>query len=323
MAEVSRAFRAMNTDVLAAVVASPRRRVEAAAALREVERLFAEIETALSRFRPTSELSALNRAAGRPFRASPLLYTVVAEALAAARATDGLFDPTVLGALVAAGYDRSFELIEQRPASDPIAPSGAQPSASADCEGRHSSWRDIRLDPEGRTITLPAGLGLDLGGIGKGWTVDRAVERLRRFGSFAIDAGGDLYAAGSPPGGTSWTVGVADPSAPGRDIAVLAIRNRAVATSTVARRRWVRDGTPGHHLIDPRTGRPAESGVLSVTVVAESVARAEVLAKVALLLGPEAGLRLLDEASGAAGLLVLADGRVEMSARLREVQRVA
>ena len=310
--EVSRAFRAMNTEVTAIIVAEREREDEAACALGRVETLFAEVEAALSRFRPESELSALNRAAGAPFLASPLLFEVVTLALEAARATDGLFDPTVLGALAAAGYDRSFELLTADAASAHPPP----PSAPG-------SWRDVRLDPARRIIHLPPGCGLDLGGIGKGWAVDQAVEALRPFGSFAVDAGGDLYAAGTQADGSPWTVGVEDPRDAERDLLVLAVRDRAVATSSVARRRWRQGGQERHHLIDPRTGLPAESGVLSVTVVAGTVARAEVIAKVALLLGPDEGWRFLDGQPDTSGLLVLADGQVELSAGLGEARHVA
>ncbi|HEX5503654.1 MAG TPA: FAD:protein FMN transferase, partial [Thermomicrobiales bacterium] len=301
----------MNAEVLVIVVAGDGGHGEAMAAARDVERLFARVEAALSRFRPASELSRLNRAAGRPFRASPLLFAVVSAALAAARETGGLFDPTVLGALVAAGYDRSFELLAAGPDGPPPA---APPRPRCD-------WRDVALDERAGTIALPAGCGLDLGGIGKGWAVDRAVDRLRPRGNFVIDAGGDLYAAGAQAGGAPWTVGVADPHVPARDLLVLTPRDRAVATSTTARRRWKRGGVERHHLIDPRTGAPATSGVVSATVVAESVARAEVLAKVALLLGPRAGRAFLDRQAGVPGILVHADGRVDLSSLVSEVAR--
>ncbi|MBI2862509.1 MAG: FAD:protein FMN transferase, partial [Chloroflexi bacterium] len=164
-------------------------------ALHSVEMLFAEVESVASRFQWESELSQLNRAAGQPFQASPLLFTLVASALNAARTSDGLFDLTILGPLLAAGYDRSFEfLVEDR---------GSAPNIDA---GRLYSWHDIHLDAQTRTIFLPHGCGLDLGGIGKGLTVDRAAERLRGFSNYAIDAGGDIYVRGIQCDGNQWTV---------------------------------------------------------------------------------------------------------------------
>jgi thiamine biosynthesis lipoprotein len=303
MAEVTRQFRAMNTDVLAVVAVEAAEGAPAAAALEEVEGLFAGVEACASRFRPESELSRLNRSAGRQFAASPVLYALVEAALRGAAETEGAFDPTLLDALERAGYDRSFDqLPDERPAPSE-GDSPALPVAGA------ADWRMIRLDPEGRTITLPPGCRIDLGGIGKGWTVDEACARLRGggFRDFALDAGGDLYAAGRQGDGEPWTVGVADPDRPEQDLAVLAVDGRAVATSTTARRRWRIEGEARHHLIDPRTRRPAASGIVSATVVAESVARAEVLAKAALILGPEEGRALL-ERRGVAGLLVLDTG---------------
>ena len=313
MDEVSRSFRAMNTDVLAVIAVDPDRRDDASGALDGVETLFADVERCLSRFQPSSELSRLNRSCGAPFEASALLFAVVEDALAAARLTDGLFDPTVLDALETAGYDRSFELLASAPI-DSSAPT-IRARAAARC-----AWRDVRVDARRQVISLPVGRGIDLGGIGKGWTVDRAAEKLRAFGNFAVDAGGDLYAAGVQADGTPWTVGVEDPRNRDRDLLVLAVRDRAVATSTVARRRWWRDGRERHHLIDPRTGQPSRSGVVSVTVVADSVARAEILTKAALILGPEEGLRFLDRQPGVAGLLVLDDGRSLCTAGFHEVQ---
>ena len=315
--------------------------------------MFEETERALSRFLAESELSALNRSAGRPFRASPLLLQAVTAALAAARETDGLFDPTVLNALLEAGYDRSFELL-----NDGVEESGLQESGSRIREGADNvlipesgrlggslalpvplsprppvppsprlpaspplthqySWRDVVVDLGSGTITLPPNTGLDLGGIGKGWTVDRATNALRRFNNFVVDAGGDIYAAGTQDNGMPWTVGIEDPVDNSRDIAALAIHDQAIVTSTTRRRRWLLHGREQHHLIDPRTGRCADTGVLSVTVVAGAVARAETLAKAALLLGPRESAWFLEK-HGAQGILVLDGGQVKLTSSLQK-----
>ncbi|MDO8691618.1 MAG: FAD:protein FMN transferase [Dehalococcoidia bacterium] len=313
MHETSLFLRAMNTDVMVAVSAGAGRQTEAQAALRDIETLFALVGSTISRFSPDSELSSLNRAGGRPFAASPTLFSCVGRALAAARATGGLFDPTVLKDLLRAGYDRSFE---DMPADSlpPEPPCGEIPN---------SSWREVRLNAWDRTITMPKDCGLDLGGIAKGWTVDLACRRLRAFESYAVDAGGDIYAAGGQRGQSSWTVAVEDPFALGRDLLSLDVTDRAVATSTTVRRRWRQGGREQHHLVDPRTGQPSQSSVVAVTVVANSVARAEVLAKAALLLGPERGLRFLEAQYQVEGLLILADRRVWRTAKLQEVKNAA
>ncbi len=319
MHEVEGAFRAMNTDVRVVIVATPDRLLEAVSAIDGVRALFSEVETALSRFLPESELSSMNRSAGAPFKASPLLFTVVAEALRAAEATDGLYDPTVLGALVEAGYDRSFEMMDATPERTVPGEAPFLAFHQGGQLGAHRySWRDVRLDPTAHTIVQPRGCAIDLGGIGKGWTVDRAAERLAAFCGFVVDAGGDLRIRGTQADGSLWAVGVEDPFDRDRDIAVLAARDCAVATSSITRRCWRRNGETRHHLIDPRTGRPSESGAAAATVSAPTAARAETLTKAALLLGPHAGARFLDTQPDAAGMLVAADGRVVASSRFPE-----
>lgn len=155
----------------------------------EVRRLFAEWERRLSRFRPDSELSRLNADAGRPVVVSHLLFEVLEAALRAARATAGLYDPTLLRALERLGYDRSFEQVgvDVPAAPGPVPPGGG--------------WRRVELDPKGRTVTLPPGVGVDLGGSAKGMAVDAAVERLRTLGIGAamVSAGGP--ARPRPPAG--------------------------------------------------------------------------------------------------------------------------
>jgi len=143
--------------------------------------------------------------------------------------------------------------------------------------------------------------------------VDKAAERLHDFANFAVDAGGDLVVRGSQAGGAPWTVGVQNPFALDLDLLVLTVRNGGVATSTTARRHWVREGQKQHHIIDPRTGSPAATGVTAVTVISRSVARSEVLAKTALLLGSTEGRAFLQAQPDAEGLMVLDDENVVTS----------
>jgi FAD:protein FMN transferase len=306
--EVSLSFRAMNTDVLGVVVVPDDGAHEAEVALGQVKALFAQVEATLSRFRPESDLSKLNAAAGTPYQASPMLFDAVDLALRAARESEGVFDPTILSALVGAGYDRSFELLAERDAT---------PRPAVARSGR--SWRDIKLDHSRRLVHLPAGCGIDLGGIGKGWTVDLARQLLRPFEHFVVDAGGDIYAAGTQADGDDWTIAVDDPRRPGSDLCVLRARDRALATSTVVRRHWRQGGQERHHLIDPRTGAPAVGDVLAATVVADTVARAESLAKVALILGRDSGVAYLGRQHRAAALLALTSGEVVLTDGFEEL----
>ena len=211
--------------------------------------------------------------------------------------TRGRFDPTVLGCLVNAGYDRTFSEV---PADGPpVAPAPPAPGCG-----------EIRLWPLIPGVALPAGVQLDLGGIGKGYAADIvAIELLEAgAGGVCVNVGGDLRVAGEPPSGGAWVVAVDDPFQPGRDLLHLALHSGAVATTTRLKRRWRRGGRDVHHVIDPASGEPASSGVAAVSVVAGEAWRAEALAKAAFLAGPADGARFLAE-NGVTGLVVDDHGR--------------
>jgi thiamine biosynthesis lipoprotein len=289
-----RTFLAMGTDVeLLSVGGDPQ-------GLAEVEDLIASLEARWSRFLPGSELSSLNAAAGRPVRLLPDTFALVEAAVDAWRRTDGRFDPTILPVLAALGYDRSFEQV----ARDGPADATTTPAAVPGCGG-------IALQREMGLALLPPGVALDLGGIAKGHTADRAVVALLAAGAAGAMAnlGGDIRVAGAAPGEGPWTIGVDDPHRPGHDLAVLALAEGAVATSSRTRRRWTRGGQVLHHLIDPATAAPARSGVDAAVIVAGEAIWAEVLAKVALIAGAEEGAALVGR-FGATGLLVLDSGEI-------------
>jgi thiamine biosynthesis lipoprotein len=266
-------FPAMGTEV---TLLAPAGRVDEAAG--RARRLFEDWERRLSRFRPDSELARLNAHAGRPVPVGALLYQVLETALAAAGATGGVYDPTMAHQLERLGYDRSFE---QLPASSP----------RREAAGPGGGWRAVGMDPAARLVTLPPRVGVDLGGIAKGMAVDAATERLRDAGlaPVMVNAGGDLRVHGRLPGGGDWSIAI--DGRRGRLRVPLAAG--ALATSGVARRRWSQGGEPRHHLLDPRTGEPALTGLWSVTAVAGSCAEAEVAAKVAFVLGRAAGAEFL------------------------------
>jgi len=281
-------FPAMGTTIS---VLAPESDAEAA---RDATRwLFAEWEAALSRFRLDSELSRLNARAGEWVAVSSLLFTVTATALKAARATNSVFDPTLLRQLVSLGYDRTFSALPPitPPLSKAVRPGGA--------------WRGIRLDRGERRIFLPAGVALDFGGIAKGMAADAAVERLREVGisSGCVNAGGDLATFGLPPDGDGWPIGVQGIHA----THMITLRRGALATSGIANRQWRQGAFVRRHILDPRTGMPAEAGLWSVTVAAERCAQAEAAAKAAFVLGPCEGARFLDERH-LAGLFALENG---------------
>lgn len=287
-------FRAMNTEV---AVAAPGLDDAAERALaRQIAAVFADAEQRFSRFRDDSELTRLNRARG-PIAVSPELLDVLRRARRHAIETDGMFDPAIGAALCAAGYDRSFS------------PGGLDRAAPILPVAR-ARLSELVIDERAGTVHRPPHVQLDLGGLVKGHTVDRAAALAPA--NAMIDAGGDAVARGAGPDGAGWWVEIEDPDDPRRTIAALRLRDRAVATSAPNRRRWRAGGAVAHHLIDPGTGLPSTSDLAQVTVAAPCAETAEVLAKVAFLLGAERGARWLAGRHGVGGALVARDGALRL-----------
>jgi thiamine biosynthesis lipoprotein len=288
-----RGFRSMGTDVSLIGPADSDDFDIAEAAVRAV---FDREDRRFSRFRADSELSLVNARASTWTSISFEFAAVARLAFAAWYGTAGRFDPTVLDAVVAAGYDRDFDelLAGARGAIRPPRPCG----------------RVSEVELESDRIRLPEGVGLDFGGLAKGWTVDVAAEAAVACGLpwALVNAGGDLRVAGRVPD-EGIVVSVEDPEDVDAEVGRIVIDEGAIASSSVTRRAW---GEGLHHLIDPSTGRPAGGAVLQSTVWAPTCAEAEVRAKEALLDGEP----YLDRG---AGLLVLRDGRVVTNLTMSEV----
>jgi thiamine biosynthesis lipoprotein len=257
-----------------------------------IHRAFEREERRFSRFRADSELSVVNAACGRPVRVSATFAAVLRFALDGAVSTGSLFDPTVLGAMEAVGYDRPFDevLAGARGVLHPTSPCGR--------------WREVTLDDD--VARLPAGVGLDLGGVAKGWTADVAADLALDAGLpwVLVNAGGDLRIVGDAP---PIDIAVEDPDDPGSELGRLSLREGGVATSSTRSRSW---GAGLHHVIDPRTGAPSETDLLQVTVTAPTCAEAEVQATAALLRG--------SDSAGRAAAAVTADGRVLVTVPIGE-----
>jgi FAD:protein FMN transferase len=261
------------------------------------------LERRWSRFIATSEVSRLNRAGGEPLHVSAETRLLVRRALEGYRVTAGRFDPTLLGAVLRAGYVDSFERLED----------GVPRFTSALCTGAHR----IEVDDDAGTVRVPEGVGFDPGGIGKGLAADIVADDLVRFGAdgVCVNVGGDVRVAGRSPTGDAWRIEIEHPitSLP---IATLEVRDGAVATSSRIRRSWTTvDGDERHHLMDPATGTSARSPVLAATAIAAAGWQAEVLAKAGFL-GAARGLDLVDDL-GAAAMVLVPDG-ILASARWRE-----
>jgi thiamine biosynthesis lipoprotein len=272
-----------------------------ASALETVPQWFEDWESVLSRFRAGSELSQLQSRSGKNLEASPMLCAVLAESLRAAEYTDGLVTPLVLDALRAAGYEDSFDEKDFYPAPNP----GAVIHIP--------DWRAIRCSPSRGRVNLPRGSHLDLGGIAKGWAASQAAALLSRHGPALVDAGGDIAVSGPREDGSPWPVGVGNPFAPSELLFTIALSAGGIATSGRDYRKWIQAGRPRHHIIDPRTGEPAETDVLAATVVGPDPCMAEAGAKAAFILGSRDGIDWLDRHPELAGMLVLDDRRIEYS----------
>jgi thiamine biosynthesis lipoprotein len=269
----AQAFRAMGSDCHLIVVGGPGSALDAA--LRRID----DLEQRWSRFIPTSDISRLNAAGGRPVTVGADTADLVSRALVARRLTRGAFDPTVLGDVIRAGYATSFD--ERHP-----------PTVAG-----VNDMRQGTVSVDGARVTLAPSTGFDPGGIGKGLAADVVVTLLRDLGAdgACVNVGGDVRVWGAGPTGAGWSVAIDHPWRR-EPLAVVGLDDGAVATSTTLRRRWSTDGRPSHHLIDPATGCPSTSGIALVSVIAGDAWIAEVVAKAALLAGPTHCFDLVAEA---------------------------
>lgn len=244
-----------------------------------------ELETKWSRFLPESELCRLDRKAGAgPVAISSETMNAIGRARSLWYVTDGRFDPTVRRALEASGYDRTFRLVA------PDGPALTEPaSPTPGCDG-------IRVDHARSTVSLPAGVALDLGGVGKGLAADLVATGLvaRGAAGACVGLGGDVRVAGRAPDGGAWTIEVEDPFDESHVLCSRILVDSAIVTTTTRFRRWTRGGVELHHIIDPATGAPADRGVTAIIAAGNEAWWAEGVAKAALVAGVDDGLELLD-----------------------------
>jgi thiamine biosynthesis lipoprotein len=242
----------------------------------------AELERRWSRFLPDSEISRLNEEPGAPFTVTDETFDLIAIAEEAHELTRGLFDALIGNELIAAGYDRPFDEVVARRMHPDTSPSRARPQRPP-----------IVFDAQRRTVSLPVGYRFDPGGVGKGLAADIVVAELLGAGAdtASIAIGGDVRVSGE----TSWTIPIAHPHRPDHDVAVVDLVDGAVCSSSTVRRQWsdVR-GRTLHHVIDPRTGAPAESDVLAVSVLAANATTAEVLTTAVMVDGSDRGIGLVE-----------------------------
>ncbi len=298
-------FRAMNTMVLLALEGPDSPSDEG---LQQTRAFIQDCERRFSRFLPDSELSRLNQSAGSWVDVSDDMYDLLSVSKAYFQETGGLFDPSILPDLKRAGYDVSMDELRRRSMT---AQAGSAPSP-------RPTLNELELDGPARKARLPRGMQIDLGGIAKGWIVQQAAALLKGHGDAAgVSAGGDMVFAGLPSDG-KWRVLVEDPLDENRGLVTLNVGEGAVVTSSVSKRTWTQDGAKRHHIIDPRTGEPAETDWLSVTVMAPQADLAEAYAKAFLIGGRQEATRLMLQRPHIAVLCIDARGQVLVSQNAKD-----
>ncbi|RMH81967.1 MAG: FAD:protein FMN transferase [Actinomyces sp.] len=269
------------------------------------------LEGLWSRFRADSEVSTVNAHAGRPVMVSPDTLRLFEHARAAWEITEGWFDPTMLDELESLGYDRTHERLDGVTGQVPALPGRA---ADVPPDPAASPMADLEVDLALGAVTIPAGVRFDPGGIGKGLAADLVATEAVAQGAerVLVDLGGDVRVAGPWFTSPRWPVLIADPYDIEVDLAVVSIVGGAVATSSRVRRRWrTSSGAVVHHLLDPRTRRPAETDLVSVSVHAGAAWFAEVVAKAALIGGSTVAEELVERTATAA-LCVTDTGEVRV-----------
>jgi FAD:protein FMN transferase len=257
---------------------------------------FAEVERRCSRFDEASELRSLSRRIGEPINISMLLFSALDLSLKVARLTGGALDPTIGLAMEQSGFNTNY--LTGEPMTSPF---------SADSSG---TYRDILLDDDAHTVTLLRPLSLDLGAVAKGLAIDLAARELSDLPGFVVNAGGDILACGVNPDGEPWRIGIRHPRRPAELLTSLRVTNAAVCTSGDYERR--RAAGDGHHILHPASGSSA-CAALSVTVIAPTAIVADALSTAVFVLGPEAGVDLLNR-QGVDGLIVGPDLNVVATA---------
>jgi thiamine biosynthesis lipoprotein len=265
-------FRGMNTSVMLAAEGEG-----AIPGMYAAKMFIDDCEQRFSRFLPASELTELNRSAGTWLQISDELMDMLQLSMKYHKETKGIFDPSILPDLKHVGYDRSM---------DEIRANGVRNLHRVSNRIARPAFEEIRFDFDNRRVYLPRGLEIDLGGIAKGWIVEKAAQLLHKYvAACGVSAGGDILFIGRPRDGMDWDVSLEDPRNPTELLTQLHIPSGAIATSSIMKRTWSQGEKVRHHLIDPRTGEPAKTDWLSVTVISPSVIASDVFAKTILIAG--------------------------------------
>jgi FAD:protein FMN transferase len=296
------AFRGMGTTIEIGVhVVDDAQTEQARQAMAEAARTMVGLESVLSRFIPDNDLDRLNRSAGDWVQVSPATSRILRRAERAFEQSGGLFNPFLGSVMEQMGYRESFERMDKlQPGRDEVRDRAVWPTV-LQSQGHALVWSQ----EDETMVTLAPGIRLDLGGIAKGWIVEEAARKIAGFGltDFVVNAGGDMVCRGEN-GVRPWRVAIEHPTNQNEPAITLELHSLALATSGTYRRRWKLGGRDVHHLVDPRTGAPAKTDIVSCSVVHRDLVEAEWMAKKALLLGVDDATAWLRETDASGWVLI-------------------
>jgi thiamine biosynthesis lipoprotein len=262
------------------------------------------LEQLMSTYLPDSDISKINRAAGKKaVPVSPEVEEVIREGIFWSQQSGGAFDITVEPLVQLWDFDGEKQVV---PAERTIRKTATL-----------VDYRNIEIVNHKVRLTRP-GMAINVGGLAKGYAVDRAVSILRgRVPNGIVNAGGDLFAFGQKSKESSWTIGLQHPRKPQELLAAFGVKNQAIATSGDYQRYFVKDGVRYHHIFDPATGRPARK-MISATLITTEVMEADALATAVFVMGPEAGLAWVDSLDNVEAMVMLEDGSIRFSKHFRK-----
>lgn len=299
---------AMGTIVEISVADEDKTSEEIEEAVNKAFEAIKQVEKLMSSYREDSDVSRLNRLSeGKTIAVSDETLEVIKKSIEFSELSEGSFDITISPILQLWGFGKGSK--KRIPTRDEI-----------DERLPLVNFHNIIIDEAKKTVGFAhPGMKIDLGGIAKGYAVDKAVETLRREGikGAMVNAGGDIYCLGTKAKGEPWTIGVKQPRKPSQVLTTLKVKDRAVATSGDYESFFIIGNKRYSHLIDPRNGHPAPNGVMSVTVLGPTCLEADALATACFVLGPEEGMKLIERLDGVEGLLV-SQGKVVMKTYLSE-----
>ncbi len=299
----------MATDIFICVTDEKASQKEIQDSIDKAFDILRDIEKRFSRFLANNELSSFNKASGN-IKISDDLMEMLEKSLHFNKFTNGAFDISILPNLISEGYNVSKKSGYYKSNSKNDSPT--LPS--------FSKITDLVLDKQNKTAFKPRDLKIDLGGIAKGFAVDKVSKFLRqKYQNFLVDAGGDIFASGSDLKNNYpyWAVEIENPLEPDKSTDILMLSNKSVATSGINRRKWIKDGQQKNHIIDPNTGKSVSNNLLAVTVVANTATEADVLAKGLLIMGLKKGL-ILCEISSISAYFTDNDLRISRSSKINE-----